>query len=96
MQEYLIKIGTDELLENIRKIIREEICSANKSYKVPVTQDELVPLDRVLEATHISAATFSRLRKRYNVPVYHAGRRILFKIPEVIEALQAKNYLRSR
>jgi hypothetical protein len=62
----------------------------DKDTKTEGFKDDLVDLQGLAKFLGRTNVTIWRYRRKYNLPEYHAGKTILFRISEVLEAIRVK------
>lgn len=92
MQDIVLKFDDENLITEIRQIIREELKQFIGSDKSD--EEKYLTTDELIKELHITKPTLHRHRTMYNIPYKKVGRRCLFKLSEVIKAIDKKIYLR--
>lgn len=90
-QELKIKIDTTEIMNEIHSLQKQV---AELTALILPKVDEFKTIDEILDSIKVSRSTFFRLMRKYDIPKYQVGKRILFKLPEVMKALQVKRYIK--
>jgi len=84
----LSPIPMDELLQQLREIVREEIAAAKLSQQPNDTKVSYLSRKELAEKYHITLPTLSSWTKLGKVKAYRIGRRVLYKEQEVDQSLK--------
>ena len=74
----------EPFFQEIRKIIREEICAANNSSEKMLTAEQLA------DALQVHKATVYGWVKTKSIPYFESGRHLRFDLQEVLDHLRKK------